>query len=98
MTVRPRSVGTFLISRPDTSAKLSARPRMRSMSSRERSSTDSRCLRIRLLRVRGGAVRRVRTGHRTRDSHLVDAVELLDLYVHPLVAGSGQVLADVVWT
>ena len=32
--MRPRSVGTFLISRPDTSAKLSARPRMRSMSSR----------------------------------------------------------------
>ena len=41
--MRPRSVGTFLISRPETSAKLSARPRMRSMSSRVRSSIDSRC-------------------------------------------------------
>src|SRR3954451_20648532 len=42
MTVRPRNVGTFLIARPETSAKLSARARMRSMSSRERSAIEIR--------------------------------------------------------
>ena len=82
--MRPRSVGTFLISRPETSAKLSARPRMRSMSSRERSSIDSRW--------------RLMPGSSTaaRDCHFVDPVDLLDPDVDPLAAGGGQVLADVV--
>ena len=43
-TVRPRSAGTFLMSRSETSAKAAARSRMRSMSARSRSSIDSRCL------------------------------------------------------
>ena len=83
--MRPRSVGTFLISRPETSAKLCARPRMRSMSSRERSSMEAGSLIVTPL-----------TSACSADRDLVDAVDLLDAHVHALGARGGQVLADVV--
>ena len=43
-TRRPRSAGTFLISRSETSVKDFARSRIRSIVARSRSSIDSRCL------------------------------------------------------
>src|SRR5919204_2641574 len=112
MTVRPRSVGTFLISRPDTSAKLRARFRMRSMSSRERSSMESRLRFIRWLPQRGFQPRALMVlldilsrlnGWASpilpgglTDRHFVHPVHLVDAHVHALVAGGGKVLAHVV--
>ena len=82
MTVRPRSVGTFLISRPLTSAKLSARSRMRSMSSRVRSAIEIRWRSRALLLPCEVASR----------CDLVDAVELLDAHVHALARAVGRFL------
>src|SRR5262245_51967913 len=104
MIVRPRSVGTFLMSRRPTSANPSARSVMRSMSERSRSAIASRFLIITTTCL----------SHRTRglrphcsapssldlrqmgDRHLVDLVQLLDPYVDPLLRGGRQVLAHVV--
>ena len=48
-TVLPRNVGTFLISRPETSLNESAVSRIRVTSSTERSRIPSRSLRFRLM-------------------------------------------------
>src|ERR671925_2362319 len=103
-TVRPRSVGSFFISRSSERAKLRAVPSRRSMSSRERSATDSRCRRS---AEAGGS----RSSRMTRMSPIVgllfwagdeqDAVDLVDLDeldLDPLAARGRQVLADVVGT
>src|SRR4051812_28462204 len=98
MTRRPRKVGTFLISRPETSAKLAARARMRSMPSRSRSSMESRCLIDHpRLRPPGQSVRPGCAGlSQLDDADLVDPVELLDAGVDALRARGREVLADVV--
>src|SRR5919109_2661783 len=103
-TSRPRSVGSFFISRSSERAKLRAVPSRRSMSSRESSATDSRCRRS---AEAGGS----RSSRMTRMSPIVgllfwagdeqDAVDLVDLDeldLDPLAAGGRQVLADVVGT
>ena len=90
--VRPRRVGTFLISRRPTSAKLRARSQIRSMSARSRSSIESRCL-IAVLRPLPPSAPATR---RRADRHLVDAVDLLEADEDALVAGGRQVLAGVV--
>src|SRR4051812_27484519 len=109
MTVRPRSVGTFLIARPETSAKLSARSRMRSMSSRVRSSIEIRWRFtgpapwpgsddeiVRQSSASSGTSTRGNDCLRSRnDRDLVDAVDLLDADVDPLGARGREVLADV---
>src|ERR1700760_3805260 len=87
--VRPRRVGTFLMSRRPTSAKLSARSRIASIASR---STSSMLIR---LFMRGSSRERLR-GRGFGDRHLVDPVGLLEADVDPLLAGGRQVLADVV--
>ena len=81
--MRPRRVGTFLMSRRPTSAKLSARSMIRSMSERSRSAIASRCF----IAAPPPLVAIV---------DLVDAVQLLDPHVDPLLARGRQVLADVV--
>src|SRR6185295_7600019 len=104
MIVRPRSVGTFLMSRRPTSANPSARSVMRSMSERSRSPIASRfliitatCLspRTRGLRPLCSAPSSLDLSH-IGDRHLVDLVQLLDPDVDPLLRGGGQVLAHVV--
>src|SRR5215210_4289936 len=105
-TRRPRSVGSFFISRSSERAKLRAVPSSRSMSSRDRSATDSRCRRS-LGSCGGGS----RASRMTRSSAIVallfgtrneqDAVDLVDLDeldLDSLAAGGRQVLADVVGT
>ena len=82
--MRPRRVGTFLMSRRPTSAKLSARSRIASISSRSTSSIASRCFMPAPPRSWLG------------DRHLVDPVDLLEADVDPLLARGRQVLADVV--
>ena len=82
--MRPRSAGTFLISRPETSANESARSRMRSIA-------------VAVEVVDGEQVphaSRLLRGWRDRD--LVDAVELLDADVDALRPRGREVLADVV--
>ena len=83
-TVRPRRVGTFLMSRRPTSAKLSARSRIASISSRESSSIVSRCFMRRLRRLGSEIVTSSTPSISSR------------LHVDPLLAGGRQVLADVV--
>ena len=87
--MRPRRVGTFLMSRRPTSAKLAARAMIRSMSARSRSSIESRCL-IALLPARDGRPARL------LDRDLVELVGLLEPDEDALVARGRQVLADVV--
>ena len=89
--MRPRSVGTFLMSRRPTSAKLAARAMIRSTSARSRSSIASRCL-IGLL-LGGGAATPSAAASIATSSALVD---LLEPHEDALVAGGRQVLADVV--
>ena len=83
--MRPRRVGTFLMSRRPTSAKLSARSRIASISSRRELLDREQVLHASHLR-----------GWRLGDRHLVDPVDLLEADVDPLLAGGRQVLADVV--
>ena len=90
--MRPRRVGTFLMSRRPTSAKLSARSRMRSMSARSRPSTASRCF-IRpppLPPLRRWPPRRARSPPRR------SRPDLLHADVDALPARGRQVLAHVV--
>ena len=84
--MRPRRVGTFLMSRRPTSAKLSARSRIASISSRLSSSIASRCF-MRGPRRRSAASEIVTS---STSSHL------LEPHVDSLLAGGRQVLADVV--
>ncbi len=84
--MRPFSAGTFLISRPETSANDSGTvedaldPRAVQIVDR-----DQMPVHATLLCVGGGA-----------DRDLVAAVDLLDVHVDALIAGGRQVLADVV--
>src|SRR6185437_10573942 len=87
--VRPRRVGTFLMSRRPTSAKLSARSRIASIPSRSTSSM------LRRFFMRGPSCDRLR-GSGLGDGHLVDPIGLLQAHVHPLLARRRQVFADVV--
>ena len=73
------------MSRRPTSAKLSARSRIASISSRERSSIAQQV-------PHASASARLRLG----DRHFVDPVDLLEADVDPLLARGRQVLADVV--
>src|SRR5215210_7098452 len=102
--VRPRSVGSFFISRSSERAKLRAVPSNRSMSSLDSSATDSRW-----RRSAGGCCGGSRASRMTRSSAMVflrgwdeqDAVDLVDLDeldLDPLAAGGREVLADVVGT
>src|SRR5579862_137043 len=101
MTRRPRSVGSFFVSRACDSANERAVASSRSMSSRSRSAIESRC-----RRSRGGAtgpspttrssvitVLLVSAGDQENPVELVD-LEKLDLYA--LAARRRKVLADVV--
>src|ERR1019366_7318877 len=85
MMVRPRRVGTFLMSRCSTGRKLSAVSRMSSASALVRSSIDSRSrLAISLLPGRA-------------DQHdLVSAVGLGQAHLDAFARCGRQVLADVV--
>src|SRR5882757_2512800 len=77
------------MSRRPTSAKLSARSRIASIASR---STSSMLMRLFMMEFSCQGLRGLGFG----DAHLVDAVDLLQPHVHPLLAGGGQVLADVI--
>src|SRR5712692_3921760 len=102
-TVRPRSVGSFFISRSSDRAKLRAVPSSRTTSSRVRSAIEIRCR-------RGGGAGGGSSSPMTWISalamglffslldqqHPVDLVDLEELYLDALVAPGGQVLADVV--
>ena len=83
--MRPRSVGTFLISRPETSAKLCG------------AAQDALDVLPREV-VDGEQVpdRHAATSACSADGDLVHAVDLLDAYVHALRACCRQVLAHVV--
>ena len=87
--MRPRRVGTFLMSRRPTSAKLAARAMIRSTSARSRSSIASRCF------IAPPPLARSRLWA-ALDRDLVDAVGLLEPHVDALLARGRQVLADVV--
>src|SRR5215208_236552 len=103
--VRPRSVGSFFISRSRERAKLRAVPSSRSTSCLSRSPIEIRCR-------RGGGAGGRRSSRITRTSviaghllfavrneqHAVDLVDLDELHLDALVAGRRQVLADVVGT
>src|SRR4051794_28762267 len=93
ITVRPRRVGTFLRSRCMTDSKPSAVCRMRSTSSRSRSATE-----IRWRRSCGGFGGESSTTllFRADEHDAIDLVDLEQLDVHPLAAGGGQVLPDVI--
>ncbi len=85
--VRPRSVGTFLMSRRPTSAKLGgAIEDALHLLAAELVHSEQVLHRVLLC------PRRLRWG----DRDLVDAVGLLQPHVHPLARGGRQVLADVV--
>src|SRR5204862_2791912 len=102
-TVRPRSVGSFFISRSRLRSKLRAVASSRSTSSRERSRIEIRCR-------FGGEAGGGRSSRMTRSSaiglllgdgdqeHLVDLVHLEELHLDALLAGGREVLADVVGT
>src|SRR5262249_10852438 len=99
-TVRPRSVGSFLSSRSRACSKLRAVASSRSMSSRVRSSIESRCRRGGRT---GGSCSRTTLNSaidfllRGRDEQdTVDLVHLDELHLHSLRARRRQVLADVV--
>src|SRR3954470_6805789 len=100
-TVRPRSVGSFFISRSSDRAKLRAVASSRWTSSRERSAIDSRCRRsagaggIRSSRItRMSAMGFLLRSRNEQD--LVDLVHLDELHLDALAARGRQVLADVV--
>src|SRR5215212_147089 len=102
-TVRPRSVGSFFISRSSERAKLRAVASSRWTSSRERSAIDSRCR-------RSGGAGGNRSSRMTRmspmrfllgsgnEQDLVDLVHLDELHLDALVPCGRQVPADVVGT
>src|SRR6185369_17858231 len=77
------------MSRRPTSAKLSARSRIASIASR---STSSMLIRLFTIGSSCDGLRGLGFG----DRHLVDPVDLLQPHVDPLLAGGGQVLADVI--
>src|SRR6266511_3774745 len=100
--VRPRSVGSFFISRSSERAKLRAVPSRRSTSSLVRSPIEIRCR-------RGGGPGGRRSSRMTRMSAIgrllflagdeqdsVDLVNLDELHLDALVARGRKVLADVV--
>src|SRR5919202_5155439 len=100
-TVRPRSVGSFFISRSRLRSKLRAVASSRSTSSRERSRIEIRCR-------FGGGVGGSKSSRMTRISaiallfarrdqeHLVDLVHLEELHLDALLPRGREVLADVV--
>src|SRR5882757_4605543 len=77
------------MSRRPTSAKLSARSRIASIASR---STSSMLMRLFMIEFSCQGLQ----GRGFGDGHLVDPVGLLQPHVDPLLAGRGQVLADVI--
>src|SRR5579871_6448875 len=103
-TSRPRSVGSFFVSRSCESANERAVARSRSTSSRSRSRTESR------WRRSGGRGGRSSPGTTCRgrcsvivallglgeEHDGVDLVDLEQLHLDTLVAGGRQVLADIV--
>src|SRR5919202_7153457 len=98
-TVRPRSVGSFFISRSRLRSKLRAVASSRSTSSRERSRIEIKC---RLGGGSGGTA----SARMTRISAIgllfarrdqedgIDLVDLEELHLDPLLARSREVLAD----
>src|SRR5215204_1480886 len=102
-TVRPRSVGSFFISRSSERAKLRAVASSRWTSSRERSAIDSRCRRSvgaggsRSSRITRMSAMRFLLGAGD-EQDLVDLVHLDELHLDALVPRGRQVLADVVGT
>src|SRR4051794_17145802 len=105
MTSRPLSVGSFFTSRSRLRSNVRAVASRRSTSSRVTSLIEMKC------RFGGGAGGR-RSSRMTRisaivrapllwrwnEQNLVDLVHLHELYLDALVAGGGEVLADVVGT
>src|SRR6266511_1236527 len=102
-TVRPRSVGSFFISRSRADSKERAVASSRSTSSRVRSAIEIRC---RLPGGRGGSSSRTSRisviglfplrGRNEQDT--VDLVDLDELHLDALAVRGWQVLADVVGT
>src|SRR4029450_9065 len=102
-TVRPRSVGSFFISRSSERAKLRAVASRRSTSSRETSAIESRCRRSagaggsRASRITRMSPMDLLLGRRD-EQPLVDLVHLDELNLAALLPRGRQVLADVVGT
>src|SRR5262245_65783844 len=93
MTVRPRSVGTFLTSRCMTDSKPSAVSMIRSTAARSRSAIEIRWRRPCV--VIGGCVSTLLLSP-VEQQDAIGAVRLLQVDVDALGARSGDVLADVV--
>src|SRR5436309_985928 len=102
MTVRPRSVGSFFISRSSERAKLPAVASRRSTSSRVRSPIEIKWRRGGRAGGRSSDIRRrsgigLLLGGGDQDN-TVDLVDLQELHLDALRACRRKVLADVVGT
>src|SRR3972149_4601708 len=94
MTVFPLSVGTFFISRSETSLKEAAVDRISSSSSLVRSSMPRRSFLLSRMQIHPLLLRAV--SGRDGDHDLVHAVGLAEMYLDALLAGGREVLADVI--